>query len=151
MNLYVYSDESGVFDKVHNNWFVFGGLLFTTKGEKDSVNRKYLHAERVVRKALSKEPMEEIKASSVSNKFKGKLYRSLNAVHKFGAVINEQAILQEIFSYKKSRQRFLDYAYKICLKRKLESLITEEVIKPDEIEHLYVFVDEHTTATDGKY
>ena len=27
MEIYVYSDESGVFDKVHNELFVFGGLI----------------------------------------------------------------------------------------------------------------------------
>ena len=28
MNIYIYSDESGVFDKEHNDYFVFGGLIF---------------------------------------------------------------------------------------------------------------------------
>ena len=27
MNIYVYSDESGVFDKEHNDYVVFGGLI----------------------------------------------------------------------------------------------------------------------------
>ena len=27
MNIYVYSDESGVFDKEHKDYFVFGGLM----------------------------------------------------------------------------------------------------------------------------
>lgn len=28
MNIFVYSDESGVFDKIHNKIFVFGGAIF---------------------------------------------------------------------------------------------------------------------------
>lgn len=32
-----------------------------------------------------------------------------------------------------------------------ESLIAEGVISSDEIENIYIYVDEHTTATDGKY
>ena len=35
MNLFVYSDESGVFDHKHNDLFVFGGLVFLSKEDKD--------------------------------------------------------------------------------------------------------------------
>ncbi len=35
MNIYVYSDESGVFDKEHNDCFVFGGLILL--GTEDKV------------------------------------------------------------------------------------------------------------------
>ena len=31
MNIYIYSDESGVFDKEHNDYFVFGGLILLGK------------------------------------------------------------------------------------------------------------------------
>ena len=40
MDLFIYSDESGVFDKVHNEIFVYGGLIFLSKEEKDDYNRK---------------------------------------------------------------------------------------------------------------
>lgn len=36
MNLYIYSDESGVFDNKHEKYFVFGGLIFLSKFEKDN-------------------------------------------------------------------------------------------------------------------
>lgn len=49
MDLFIYSDESGVFDKVHNEIFVFGGLIFLGKEEKDVYNRKYLAAEKAIR------------------------------------------------------------------------------------------------------
>lgn len=35
MDLFIYSDESGVFDKIHNEIFVYGGLIFLGKEEKD--------------------------------------------------------------------------------------------------------------------
>ena len=49
MQLYVYSDESGVFDKIHNDIFVFGGLIFLDKENKDIFARRYLKAERDIR------------------------------------------------------------------------------------------------------
>ena len=41
MNLYIYSDESGVFDKVHNDIYVYGGVLFLSK-EDNVLNRMLL-------------------------------------------------------------------------------------------------------------
>ena len=32
-----------------------------------------------------------------------------------------------------------------------ENLICEGIISADEIENIYIYVDEHTTATDGRY
>ena len=40
MNIYVYSDESGVFDRYHNDKFVFAGLIFLDKTSKDKMSRK---------------------------------------------------------------------------------------------------------------
>ena len=34
MNIFVYSDESGVFDNKHNDFFVFGGLIILGTEEK---------------------------------------------------------------------------------------------------------------------
>ena len=39
MDIYVYSDESGVFDSAHNSWFVFGGVMFLSKDAKDIAAR----------------------------------------------------------------------------------------------------------------
>ena len=61
----------------HQDLFVYGGLIFLSKEEKDDYNRKYLTAEKAIRcgkYSLS----EELKACKISNKEKGKLYRSLN-------------------------------------------------------------------------
>ena len=49
MNVFVYSDESGVFDKFHNDFFVFGGLMFLSKDDRDVWSRKYIAAEKSVR------------------------------------------------------------------------------------------------------
>jgi len=54
LNIYVYSDESGVFDKAHNKIFVFGGLLFLSKEDKDVAVRKYIRAEKTIRKSSEK-------------------------------------------------------------------------------------------------
>lgn len=150
MEIYVYSDESGVFDKAHNEVFVFGGLIFLKKKDMEVCSRKYLTAESAIR--LGKYGKnDELKACFISNKEKGKLYRSLNQTIKFGVVINQNNVLDRIFQSKKDKQRYLDYAYKIGLKRAFQSLIREGIVNPDEVKRIHVYNDEHSTATNGRY
>lgn len=151
MNLFIYSDESGVFDKAHNDYFVFAGVIFESKETKEIAARKYLKAERTLREHRIFEKTAELKASCVRNKDKEKLYRSLNQLQKFGVIIRQEDVLDSIFTAKKSKQRYLDYAFKIAIKRKFEYMIRMGMLNPLEVEALYFFVDEHTTATDGRY
>ena len=64
MDIYVYSDESGVFDVVHNDYFIFGGVIFLGKTAKDSFARKYAHVEKVLRNTKSVDVDYELKGSS---------------------------------------------------------------------------------------
>lgn len=151
IEIFVYSDESGVFDKIHNEIFVFGGILFLSKRDKDIAARKYKHVETIIRTNEHKDNSCELKATTVKPKDRNKIYRSLNGLEKFGVVVHQQRILENIFENKKSKQRYLDYAYKICLKRKLQHLICNQDINPQEVTAIHVFADEHTTATNGRY
>lgn len=151
MDLYIYSDESGVFDVKHNEIFVFGGLIFLSKADRDNAAHKYLNAEKAIR--LKKEGFEnkELKASMISNVEKGKLARSLNSINKFGVVVKQSKIYSTIFNDKKTKQRYLDFAYKIAIKRALENLISRDLMRTDDICHINFYIDEHTTATNGRY
>lgn len=151
MNIFVYSDESGVFDKAHNDLFVFGGLILLGGEEKELWSRKYAAAERTLRRNKGVARSFELKASRITNSEKGKLFRSLNGCYKFGVVIHEKDVLDQIFRSKKDKQRYLDYAYKIAVKRAFQALMRRDIIRASEVRRLYFFVDEHTTATNGRY
>lgn len=151
MDIYVYSDESGTFDKAHNTYFVFGGIILLGKDEREACARKYSHVEKVARTIECIPQAGEVKATTVSNKCKGKLYRSLNQYEKFGVIIYQPCVLDRIFHGKKDKQRYLDYAYKIAVKRKFQNLIASGTIDPSKVDHLHFYVDEHTTATNGCY
>lgn len=149
MDLFIYSDESGVFDKVHNEIFVYGGLVFLGKQQKDEYVRRYLAAEKVIRGKKYADG-SELKACRVTNKEKGKLYRSLGGAIKFGVIINQKNVLDRIFLSKKDKQRYLDYAYKIGLKRALQKLMDAGKIEKN-IDNIFMYNDEHSTATNGRY
>ncbi len=150
-HLYLFSDESGVFDYIHNNFFVYGGIILIGEQEKTDWTRKYAHVESVIRKNHNYSNNYEIKATTINNTDKNKIFRSLNQCHKFGVIIDEQRVIKNIWSSKKDKQRYLDFVYKISVKRALQDLISEAVIIPNEIDRLYFYVDEHTTATNGRY
>lgn len=149
MVVYVYSDESGVLDKVHNDYFVYGGVICVNEPSNSEWSRRYSAAEKVI--APHYEEGQELKATRITNKDKGKLYRSLNGCYKFGAIVTQKYVHDQIFSCRKSKQRYLDYVYKICVKRALEDLIQRNIINPQNTVELRFKVDEHTTATDGIY
>lgn len=119
--------------------------------EKDKWSRKYSNAEKTMREKLSLNHSIELKASNIPNDLKGKLFRSLNHCHKFAAIIEQKNVLERIFDSKKDKQRYLDYVYKIVVKKALEDLLSKKIIIEADIDRLYFYVDEHTTATNGKY
>lgn len=151
MDIYVYADESGVFDYKNEDYYIYGGLLFLNKEKRDVETRKYLHVERTLRKHKSKYKNGELKACRLDNKDKGSLFRSTNSCIRFGVVIKQKRINENIFLNKKSKQRYLDYAFKIGLKRILQKLIRDNTINVTDVKNIYVNVDEHTTATNGLY
>lgn len=151
MDIFVYSDESGVFDKVHNDIFVYGGIILLGQDSLQDRIRMYRSAESAMRERLSLSRDAELKASSLDNSDKMKLYRSLNRVLKFGVVIDQKRLNSRIFDDPKSKQRYLDFAYKIGIKRALSSLMCSGDFRADDVGNMFFFVDEHTTATNGRY
>lgn len=153
LDIFVYGDESGVLDKVHNDTFAFGGVIFLSKADKDLANRKFLHAEKSIagHYTYGNGKCPELKASTLSKKHRTSLFRSTNGLFRYAFVIRQPLVLDSIFSNKKSKQRYLDYVYKIGLKRCFENMISQGSIDPDKVGSIRVFFDEHATATDGRY
>lgn len=151
MNLYIFSDESGTFDANHNDYFIFGGLICFSENEKEFRTRQYAHVETIYREHHIVSPDTELKASYLSNAHRGKFYRSLNGAFKFAVIIHQQDLDPRIFHTKKHKQRYQDYAYKLVLKKCFEHLIERGYIRSRKVTNIYVYCDEHHTATDGVY
>ena len=148
----VFSDESGVFDKNKNKFFVFGGLILDA--EKDEVSKVaslYTNMENHMRCKSEYSELGELKANSLSFQDRRRIFATLVPFNKFGVVIQLDALLERIFASKKSKQRFQDYAYKIGLKNAFKELIYKGLMHADEAYRFNVIVDQHQTATDGRY
>lgn len=151
MEIFIYSDESGVLDKAHNDYFVYGGIMFLSKEARDNCSRMFVAAERLTKRALRMPDEIEAKASNIGNKQRAKLFRALNNQIRFGVIVDQRKVLDRIFQSKKDKQRFLDYVYKIAVRRCFEFLIGKHKIEADAACNIHFYVDEHTTATNGKY
>ena len=149
MNIYVYSDESGVFDYKHNNYYVFAGVIILGKNSHDDWRRKYAKVETDVRNAT--QVTGELKAAILPDKYKNKIFRSLNNCYKFAVIVKQANVNTRIWENKKSKQRYLDYVYKIAVKRAFEKLIKKGDFTPSDVQDLVFYVDQHNTATDGLY
>ena len=151
MNIFVYGDESGVFDKARNEVFVFGGLIFLGRDSRETAYRKFLHAERAIAPLYGDCEDGELKACRLRNKHKAGLFRSTNGFIRYAFVIDQRRVMDEIFAHKKSKQRYLDYVFKVGLKRCFGRLVAGGALDPEDVDGIYVRFDEHTTATDGRY
>lgn len=149
MDLFVYADESGVLDPAHNEFYVFGGLILVGKTEKDKAVNRYLSVERSIRKRTG--ISGELKACKLGLAHRGEVFRSLNPWAKFGVIVEQQRLYDSIISQKKTKQRYLDFVFKLGLKRALLGMIGDGVFEKNDVGNIRIFMDEHTTATDGRY
>lgn len=111
-SIYIYSDESGVFDKQHHDIFVYGGLVCVGQDRASALTREYLQAEKNLRKSSKYKKLPELKAFLLENEDKRKLYRIIKGCYKFVVLINLKKIENVNFGSTQSKQRFLDYAFK---------------------------------------
>ena len=152
VDIYVYSDESGVFDYKHRKYFVYGGLLFIDKMTRDEAIRRYRSAEQNFRKKAKYKNLPELKASKLAPDDRRDLFKLTSCYDRFVFVINMNALdKRKTFADKHSKNRYLDWAYKVGLKKVFQSLIERGSILRGEPVTLHCFIDEHSTATNGIY
>lgn len=150
-NIFVFIDDSGVFDLKNNKYFIYAGYIFFSTAEKQSAERIYSKAEKSIRDTLSLDHSIELKSYTLTSKHKSSLFRTMNNFKRFSNIVDLRRVRSEIWKNKKHKQRFLDYT----LKRTIKDAIVEgsnqnlfDISKPVTV---HIYFDEHTTATSGLY
>lgn len=149
--VYVYSDESGVFDKKHKDYFVYVGIVVVGQDKASVLSRKYLGAEKTLRKSAKYKNMPELKASRIENEDKRKLFRLIKNYYKFIVLVRLKKLQDTCFENKYSQQRYLDYAYKRGFKKLLINMDRDGAINLSERFEIKCYIDKRSTATNGKY
>ena len=81
------------------------------------------------------------------------MFRSLRSFKcfQFAAIVDQSRVFKSIYSNKKTKRQFLDYALKRAIKHGVLELFRCGAVEKAEVESLRVVVDEHSTSTSGKY
>lgn len=147
--LYIYGDESGVFDQTHYNLFVYGGLLFPSKEARERARQTYDKAEKTIRR--QKRTQDELKGASLDAENNLKLLHVLDPYLKFACFIDQKAVSASIFRDKKTKQRYLDFVFEDGLRNVISQLIGEHALDESAISAVNVAFDRHTVATNNAY
>ena len=107
--------------------FLYAAMCFCNVNDRDIVKRKYINANKKIRQATGK--TGELKASVLEAKYKRALFNSTRSYESVSAAVNLSRIYDHILEKKKSRCRYKDYILKLCVKRKLQELISRGIIK----------------------
>lgn len=154
MKVYVYADESGTFDKLNNEWFVYGGLVLVGSDAKNDAARKFVSIEREIKNRDRAHDVDaEMKAVSMPLRERKRVFKSINSegCRRFAVIVNQASLHDGIFDSKRRKQCFLDYALKRSIKEGIVDALRVTNVRASEVDAVSVVVDEHSTSTCGKY
>ena len=143
-------DDSGVLTKKESSgYFVYAGYVFTSRNTLNIARRKYIHANKALKKALGRN--DELKAASLTTNHKRALFNAVREYESVSVTVDISQVYNHILAEKKSICRYKDYALKRCIKNKLKALIADGIISKTEKIKLHIYIDEQLTATNGYY
>ena len=143
-------DDSGVLHKNEpSGYFIYAGYVFTERNTLESAKRKYINANKKLKKALGR--TDELKAANLDAKHKRSLFNSVREYDSVAVVVDISRVYDHILADKKSICRYKDYVLKRCVKNKLKRLIADGIISKDEEIKISIYIDEQLTATNGYY
>lgn len=147
----IFLDDSGIFTANNSDaYFVYAGYVFLSREERLDANREYRTLSDRIHKDIRH--FGELKARDLEGtKHKRSLVKVLKDYESLACVISLRSVRASIMQNKLSIHRYKDYALKIAIKRKLESLINKGLIDADVDTELNIFIDEQHTSTDGFY
>jgi hypothetical protein len=147
----IFMDDSGVFVAGQSHqYFIYAGYVFIDQIEKDNARRQYRTLSDNIKKSIGHNG--ELKAQHLrGTKHKRSLVTVLTKYESLACVVDINNIKESITNNKLSIHRYKDYAIKIAIKRKLQTLIGAGRIDSTLETVLNIFIDEQHTSTDGFY
>ena len=156
--LYINLDDSGKLVE-HEKVAVYAGLLFTSKLQKDKFITQYRSIIQQIRCHYCKQnPVScmqkncpEVKHNMLKAKHNRRIINYIKKYSCLCCIIQNGQIYPKIKQDKASRGRYLDFALKLLIKRTIQELIKNKVLRADKPLNLVINIDEQTTKTNGYY
>ena len=146
----MFSDESGVFDCKHHEWFVYAGIIVVGKHEMDSLARRYIAIEKNLRKNPKYRNVSEFKGAFLDDISRRKLLAVFSETMKFAVAIRQRKLdYARVFSNTKSKQDYLDFAYRVVLRRAFEDMVARGSLFPEDEFNLFINEDNRLVTSDS--
>lgn len=149
-SLYFYFDDSGILHSTNAvGKFVYAGYAFRSKDDSDSAKRRYRTLVNRLHLALKRS--DELKASTLTPKYKNKLFKVMGSADKLAVVVDIAKVYPSILRDTKSICRYKDFILKLLVKEQILQYLQDGLVSADEDIVLNINIDEQLTATDGIY
>lgn len=173
--IYMNMDDSGVLTKgkIDDPIFVYGGIIFLSKDEKDGFIRQYSALVNAIKpkycknfkiddninnefclthtKKNCKYNCPELKSSLIQPSDKRRFLNLIKNYHCSVAIVDNNKLYDSITKDKASKGRFKDYVIRRLVKEIIKQLISENQINPDMSVKLILNLDEQATKSNGYY
>lgn len=173
--IYINMDDSGVLikGKIDDPIFVYGGIIFLSKEEKDNFLRQYSALVNIIKpkyctklqndnsindnfclthySRTCKYDCPELKSSLLKNSDKRRFLNLIKNYHCSVAIVDNNKLYNSITKDKASKGRFKDYVVRRLVKEIIKQLISENQVNPDEPVKLILNLDEQSTKSNGYY
>lgn len=149
-DIYFFFDDSGV---LHRNeasgYFVYAGYVFTDRHTLETAKRKYIHANKEIKKATGQTC--ELKAALILPRHKRALFNAVREYDSVSLAVEISRLRDYVLDSSKSICRYKDYILKRCIKSKLQQLLEAEILLSSDDIRLHINIDEQLTASNGYY
>ena len=148
-NVYVFSDESGVLDNKHYDYFVYAGMIIIGKQELDSYHRRYIALEKKLRMKSAYKNLSELKGYKLADADRAKLMAIFSDIFKFALVIKQEKVRnQRIYATPRFKQQYLTTVYRYCLKCAINKMISSGLLPTTETTNIFINEDNYKVAPD---
>jgi len=132
-----------------SGYFVYAGNVFIGKEAKDNAYRKYKATVQKLKKDLHMSG--ELKASRLFQKHRRTLFNALKYSESVSVAVKISKVYEYILNQSRSVCRFKDFVLKLCIKNKLQELLSRGLLQSDQDITIHVLVDEQLTSSNGYY
>lgn len=147
--IYIYADDSGVFDIKDSQYFIYAGYIFVGQDQVRKYRTRYKNMVDRVRTELGWSHDIELKAAYLKAKHKKALGSAMTGAQSFSLAVDMSRVYSNILESKMNKQRYKDYVLKRAIKSKLVKILSERGISKDEPIRLIIKIDEQPVSSSG--
>lgn len=151
--VYINLDDSGKLSK-KEVISVYGGLVFTSKREKDKFITQYRSIINDIKCkycAICGGVCPEIKNTNIKSSDKRRIMNYIKKYYIIGLVIKNDNVYKHIIENKRAKGRFIDYSLRRLIKEVINDNIEKKKIDGNKDLRIIINIDEQTTKSNGYY